>query len=608
MVYSRFFNSKMLVFIPVLLLLIVAVACGDEATPTPQPTATPTSVPATATPVPATATPVPKGEPTPTEKAVAKATSTPTAKPEPTPTPAPAFFTSTVDRLLVATNPVLTENNFPWKQNDLWQVRPWAEGLMQIHPITGKIIPRLANAWEMRPDGKQWTITLNEGIPFHKGWGTFTNKDVKYNWLRFYADDATSADATLLPRLIPDPETNVELEGDYTVVLNLVVVEPDMDWNLGVSTAGRFVLLSKAQLEEGGDALVEKDAAGTGPFEFVSRTLGQNILYKRVENHWRKTPEFKELMFHFVGEPATRLAMALAGETHMASLPRDLTDQAASQAGWARTTASISGTGFVYGYGGLYYHTGGTVDPDNPFLNLKVREAMARAVNVPEIIDTLFQGRARYAVSQYFHPAMQGWDEEFPALIEELYGYDLPKAKALMAEAGYADGFKTIMHDTVWVFSPALNLVNEAVATYLREINIDVELAPVEWGSVVSPMLRAHAAHGRIQPFPGFGLKAPAIGSKLEHDARNPDKPQWVLYSHDDLNDIYDQLDITVDRAERERLQREFGRHLIENYAMIPTVNVPAEFVFDPDVIESYTVHGLHGGTFTDMAETKATR
>ena len=606
MAYHRFFNGKIVVFIPLLLLLIAAVACGEDATPTLEPTATATSVPATATPVPPTPTPLPEATPTPTAMAKAEPTPTPTAKSKPTPTPAPAFFTSTkADRLLVATAPPFNETNVPWLTGsvDMFDKRPWAEGLLHTDPLTGKYTVQLAKAWEMRPDGRQWTITLNEDVPIHKGFGTFTGEDVRHNWLRITSDESTATDANQWKGLL-DSVDDIEVENDYVVRWNLARVEPDLDLFMSVRE-GNFLQTSKAQWEQGGNALIESDAAGTGPFEFVEREVTSHVLYQRVENHWRKTPEFKELMFQIVPENSTRLAMALTGETHLTTLPPDLQDQVVARGAMSRTIADVTGSAVVYNFGGQYYCQPDLLDPDNPFLDIRVREAMARAIDVEEIIDVIFQGRAQRAVSQKFHPSEQGWDPSFPALNEDLYGYDPDKSRTLLAEAGYPEGFSIIMHDNPWSFFPEMAQVNQSVANYWLEVGIDTELLTTGYATV-RPLITEKNLHGRIQPYPPFNLGPPAQRTKIEHDCRGGGIS--LMYGHSFVDGQYDKLEQTVDRAERERLQSEIGRHFIENYAMIPIAHVPSVVLYDPNIVDNYAVNGAAAGTFISMEDTKATR
>ena len=87
-----------------------------------------------------------------------------------------------------------------------------------------------------------------------------------------------------------------------------------------MSANNDLVMESKARWDAGGKDLYGQKVVGTGPFEFVERKVGSHVLYKRVENHWRQTPEYKELEFRWVPEGVTRLATLLAGEVHISDV------------------------------------------------------------------------------------------------------------------------------------------------------------------------------------------------------------------------------------------------------------------------------------------------
>ena len=90
---------------------------------------------------------------------------------------------------------------------------------------------------------------------------------------------------------------------------------PRQNWWITLSANSDLVMESKARWDKGGKELYNQKVVGTGPFEFVERKVSSHVLYKRVENHWRKTPEMKELEFRWVPEGVTRLATLIAGRS-----------------------------------------------------------------------------------------------------------------------------------------------------------------------------------------------------------------------------------------------------------------------------------------------------
>jgi ABC-type transport system substrate-binding protein len=252
------------------------------------------------------------------------------------PSPAPGKL----ERLRIAVAALGWDTNFTWRtaRSGLPDKRPALEFLVGIDRRTGAYIPELAEKWEMAPDSKSWTITLRQGIQFHEHWGEFTAKDVRHAVFLITQPESVQSTAglwrTLMGIVGTDPieavakkvEAGVELIDDYHVRFQLQQVAPEFVELLSAHTD--LVMQSKARWDAGGTELYGQKVIGTGPFEFVERKLGSHVLYKRVDNHWRKTPEYKELEFRWVPESVTRLATLLAEEVHIADVERALHQEA----------------------------------------------------------------------------------------------------------------------------------------------------------------------------------------------------------------------------------------------------------------------------------------
>ena len=471
MAYRRLLQPRFLVSIPLLLVLIIAVACGEDATSTPQPTATsaPTTAPppataameptATPTKPAATATPAPTpkpGEPTHTpapptstpKPTATKAAVRPTLTPTPTalppaPTPTPGFATSSVNQLLVATAPPVRESMLPWENPCVMLlVRPFYENLVGIDPVSASYSGELAKSWEMRPDGLQWTLELQDA-PFHFGWGEFTSTDVRHSWEQTVQEAGVGCDATNW-RASTTTAEDIDISDPRKVVWNMAKVWPNLDFEL-TNIGGTIMMTSKAQWDAVGLDGMRKQPAGTGPFRYVEQVVKSHVLYERVENHWRRTPDFKELLIRIVLEDSTRLAMLLTDEAHIADLPKDLQDTAIA-GGMSRTAATNFGTAWYLNFGGNYFGTPEDLKENVAFNNVKVREALNRSIDRDAIIDSFFFGRAEKAAQVWYNPATPGWDPKWADDFEANYGYDPDKAKVLLAEAGYPDGFEM----TLW--------------------------------------------------------------------------------------------------------------------------------------------------------------
>src|SRR5205807_3987832 len=153
-----------------------------------------------------------------------------------------------------------------------------------------------------------------------------------------------------------------------------------------------LVMESKARWDAGGKELYGQKVVGTGPFEFVERKVGSHVLYKRVDNHWRQTPEFKELEFRWVPEGVTRLATLLAEEVHISDVDRTLQKDAVAK-GMKIISSKLPAIQHQWQFGGMYFASPDKLDLTVPFVKKEVRQAMNMAVNRSAIATNLLGGR-----------------------------------------------------------------------------------------------------------------------------------------------------------------------------------------------------------------------
>ena len=580
-------NPRVLLFVPLLLVLIAAVACGEDATSTPRPTATSVPTATAVPPTPTTAAVEPTATLAPTKRA-ATATPRPTATPLPTPlpSPTPGFATSSVDQMRVAMGPQTHESNLLYKiTSRLPMNMPMMESLLTVDRFTGVPIPQLATKWEMQSDAKAWTFFLREDVPFHFGWGEFTAQDVRHMYqIIVQTPDSISTDGSTWRTLIEKQE-DIELIDDHTVKMNLTKADSEVNFHMS-GRAGNMFLISKAQWDaEGEEGLIRKPAH-TGSWQYVNREISQFILFERVEDHWRRTPEFKELKIIISSEDSTRLAMALTKEAHAVDLPKDLQEEALSR-GWRRVVSPLSGTPFVFFFGGVYFATPEKMDPDVPLTNRKVREAMHRSIDRHEIIETIFHGRAAIAPLHTHISSMPGWDPGWLERFEDEYGYDPERAKELLADAGYPDGFDMKLYNYPAPGYPEQVQLTEALHQYFSDIGINVSLVDTDYG-FARKKWRGFELRSEMLVNGPYGAWLPSVLEPLMHgnDAFFPS------YTHPFIGEKLAELDASTDPEERDQILVDIGEHLYTEYAVLPIVNIFDEYIIDPDVIAEYNTPG----------------
>ena len=584
----RFKQTKVLLFGSLLLIMAFAISCGGAAEESTDP-----QEPAVAST---------------TETATTGESSAPiaTAVPQSTQDSA-ALAEPTVGRLRIAFTVPPQETNLPWigPRSLLTQLSPMVETLLDIDPDTGEFMPMLATRWEMAPDGKSWTMDLREGVTFHSEFGEFDAQDVAH--MRFLMGPQ-EGNLNSFRNTWATTVNNVEIVDDHRVVFQLDKPDPGLDFFLSLS--GDLVMLSKNQWDQEGQDGLEQRLIGTGPYEYLEREVGQSISFSRVPyEHWRvPNADFQELELVWAPESATRLAMLLTQEAHMAELPRDVLAQAVSDG----MGISQSGLGAILTWlvmGGQYYTTGdeaydATVPYAQPGENGRlVRKAMNKAISRDQINEFIFRQGGTPMLVHGYHPTLPGWNPEWEDRWEEEYGYDPEAAKDLLEQAGYPDGFTLKMYGSHTLPGvPELPDIAEAVSIFWTEIGIDVEIVSLEF-SAVRPQYRTKQIQGFI--FPMRTVRRP-----LQEQIRLFNLPDGVVhhYETDSVVETWNELSLTLDPAERDRLIREIGNEKFDNYETIPLLWIFFQVAINPDVIAEYKFPGTAASNFSHLETIKAVR
>ncbi len=483
---------------------------------------------------------------------------------------------------------------------------PILEWLIEIDPDTGQYVPWLAKSWEMTPDGRLWRVKLQEGVNYHQDYGEFTAKDVVHNhalWCEANypgrADPPSSAYRTGICTV-----ERVEVINDYEVLMHCK--EPCLDFEFYYSEAANVMMFSKAQWDKEGEMGYERKPAGTGPYEFKERKLGQSVLYERAPTpHWKHgVVDWKELMMTWTIEESTRYAQLLAGETHLTEVNKDLVDQLVSR-GYKLVRSRGTAQQIQIVFGGLYFgtedpqtgryteHGGitGKLDPSEPWTKKKVRQAMNKAINREELLEVLYKNRADYMYVHGYYPDLPGWDPTWEQRFPEMYGYDPQAAQRLLREAGYPNGFKA----KAWLFpfagAPELIPLVEAVQIQLLDVGIELRLEEADLVSTIAPIWRARKAHGYLAAVPP---SKKAVEAQIA--VFNAGKAGIHQFETDEIYRMWEELKQLADPTERDVLLRKIGNYKFENFEIIPLFNVFIEVVVDPNIVDDWAFPGWDGG------------
>ena len=281
------------------------------------------------------------------------------------------------------------------------------------------IVPMLAKEWSMSDDGLSYTFVLNEGITFHDG-EPFNAEAVIANWERGRSDQSL--------RIYTQTQSWVSAVADSEYQLTITLDEPN---NTFLNKLTQVRIISPKAIEEWGQDGLAKQSAGTGPYILSERVDGGYTKMVRNENYWREGPKVDTLTFRVVPEDGARIAMLQTGEADI------ITPVPPIQVEKIENDPNVvvkNEKGITYRYATLNKNYT-LEDGRQPFDDVRVRQAMNYAFDSEMYCQVVFQG---YAVkpTSIFSESIMYYAPQTP------YDVDLEKAKSLMAEAGYEDGFQ----------------------------------------------------------------------------------------------------------------------------------------------------------------------
>jgi peptide/nickel transport system substrate-binding protein len=507
------------------------------------------------------------------------------------------------------------------------------EHLTVMNPLTGvgQVFPQLATEWEMSKDARTFTFRLRKGVQFHFGWGEFTVKDL-INVMDHMMQSGTVSGcwARFPPFMGAESATEMKEKGNLIVVddhtFTMKLARPQVDLALTWFSHNTFpqcsAAWSSAQFEKEGEAMFEKGPAGTGPYQFVRRTLKEFAEYERVPyKHWRVNPEFKTLRISTVPEDATRLAMLLTKEADMVDIPKVLHDQAIN-AGMVVLESALPTVGLTVFPFGQYYTSKVNYNPDLPWAapgetGILVRKALNHTVNRKQIIDVLFKGLGEPMYNTIYHQSLEGWNPRWETEFAEKYKYDPELAKKLLDQAGYPGNppGKNRFKMEVWQSSlpglPETIEVAQSLAQSFKDIGIDVKIVETEFARAIDRFRDRHDADFLL---PVRQTIRPIMENMQLYYYTGPVDPargrptQGAVYLEVPLADeVYPKLLAETDPAERNRLARSVGDLAYDEYRTIPIVNLKSTLVVNPGVVAEYHF-GVVTGVFAYLEYVKAAR
>jgi len=321
-----------------------------------------------------------------------------------------------------------------------------------VKPMPGNpAAPSLAESWSMSPDGLVYEFVLRKGVRFHNG-DLVTAEDVKFSLERYRG-------ASHKP--LKERVAAIETTDASRVRIRLKKAWPDF-MTFYLNATGAAWIVPKKYVEKVGDEGFKKAPIGAGPYRFVSFTPGVELVLEAFDQYWRKTPNVKRLVFKAIPDEATRLAALKRGEVDIAyairgALAEDL-----------RRTPGLTLKPNV-GLATHWVYFTEQWDAKSPWSDRRVRLAANHTIDRQAINQADALGHARIIGS--IIPSTFEFYWQPPG-----YGYDPAKAKQLLVEAGYPNGFDA----GDYFCDAAITNIGEPVVNYLNATGIRVKLRPIE--------------------------------------------------------------------------------------------------------------------------------
>ena len=434
--------------------------------------------------------------------------------------------------------------------------------LVTVDPETSEVVPQIAESWE-QTDDQTYVFKIREGIKFHDG-SDLTAEDVKFSLDRA----RNSAAVSYIVNFIEE----VTVDDDHTVTVKTTAPYAPTLRNLAIPFAA---IVPKAVVEADENAFIQ-NPVGSGPYKFVEWNHGDHVTLKAFDDYYAGKPETENLIMKVIPETSQRTIALETGEVDLAY------DLAVNDIPKVNSDDKLT----VYEIPSLTCWYVSMNMNKKPFDNPKVREAMSMAIDRQTIIDTINAGSGQTA-DAIIAPAVFGY---YSTGVKE---YNPTKAKELLAEAGYPNGFST----TLWVNDNQSRIeMCQAMQAMLLEVGVQCNLEVLEFGSFIS---RTTAGDHDLAYFGWTTSSGDADYSyySLEHSTQQGAAGNRSFLADPDVDKLIEEARSNTNEEERKELYKELAIKLDEINNNIPvyysSINVGANKKVEGFVMDANGYHSL---------------
>lgn len=417
---------------------------------------------------------------------------------------------------------------------------------------TPPIIPQLATSWQFSPDGLALTMELRKGVKFHDG-TPFNAEAVKFNMDRstqanfqYYTKTGAAVNSVTYSSV-----AGTDVVGEYTARIRFK--EFDSGFIEAVATRLNSSMVSPEAIKKWGNEAMAQHPVGTGPFKVVEQEKNVKVVLEKNAEYWGGEPHLDRIIIRIIPEDVARVISLQNGEIDFAAVPSDSVAKLSADPNFKVVMNSVPSL--------ISMHLNHKA---KPWSDRRVRQAANYAVNREVLTQQILKGTA-IGVSNLLVPGSIGYDANY-----KYYTYDPNKARALLKEAGYADGFETTFQAPTTVSGvgnpkPMLEYIQQNLA----EVGIKVKYQMFEQATFVGmfPKGMAPEVGGMLWP---MSTASPSHLERFYSDAFAPPKGRNLgAFSNSEVESLIKKGRASMNEAERIKLFQQADRIAVEDGAVL---------------------------------------
>jgi peptide/nickel transport system substrate-binding protein len=398
--------------------------------------------------------------------------------------------------------------------------------------------PALAESWSLVND-TTWEFKLRPDVKFHNG-DTMTADDIVWNFNRVMTEAHPSGPRKIFVAWYE----SIEKVDDLTVHIHTLGPYPPAALNSTIA-----MIIPQKYFEEVGPEGFDQNPVGTGPYRITSWALNQQLMLEKFDDYWGTPGTIPTAEFRIIPEESTRISELITGGAHFVlNLSPNRVAELENQPN-VEIVSTQSSLIFWLGFN----------TATAPLDDVRVRQAVAHAIDVPLIIQEVLGGYGTHANSSV-HATSIGWDPDLPP-----FEYNPDLSRQLLAEAGYPDGFSMpfMGGPTVW---PSTEESGVAISGFLAEVGIDAPFQLIEWGEYFDQF-----RNGELEGMFLWGNLSgvdPQVSLNLNY--HSPPVGQQIYYNNTELDAMIDRAQTDLDEESRLATIKEIQAFMKEEVAIVP--------------------------------------